>query len=284
MSSSDSSSTTDPVVCAKCGTAGRGRFCSSCGASLAGAGCASCGAALSPGARFCHGCGAPAAGVPAATVPRRDIALPWAFAAIALVALVAVFAAQRIGTSRGAGLDAPLNALPQASLGEIPLGSRGPDISQMTERERASRLFDRVMALSEERARDSLDFAAAGKEDSLQFFAQMAIQAHLLLQPRDADVRYDLGRIAQVAGAPQIARAQADSILTAQPSHLLGLILAASSARQMGDAAAANAFDARLMSAAPAEENRALPEYSAHRNDIIAAVEDARARGVPQSR
>lgn len=219
-----------------------------------------------------------------ANARKRDIALPWAFAAIALVALVAVFAAQRVGSSGGARLDAPLNALPQASLGEIPAGARGPDISQMTDRERASRLFDRVMLLAEERSRDSLDFAAAGKEDSLQFFAQMAIQAHLVIEPRDADVRYDLGRIAEIAGAPQLARAQADSILAAQPTHLLGLILAASSARRLGDDAAAADYERRLMAATPSEEARTLPEYQAHRNDIISAVEDARARGVRPSR
>lgn len=215
---------------------------------------------------------------------KRDIALPWAFAAIALVALVAVFAAQRIGSSSDARLDAPLNALPQASLGEMPPGMRASDISQMTERERAVRLFDRVMLLAEERGRDSLDFAAAGKEDSLQFFAQMAIQAHLAIQPRDADVRYDLGRISEVAGAPQVARAQADSILAADPNHLLGLILGASSARRMGDSVAAARFDRRLMAATPTEETRPLPEYQAHRNDIISAVEAARARGVDPSR
>ena len=254
---------------------------------MTGGACGGCGSTLSAGARFCHTCGVQVtSGSQIAPHPsaKRDIALPWAFAAIALVALIAVFAAQRIGTSSGAGLDAPLNALPQASLGEIPAGVRGPDISQMSERERASRLFDRVMMLSEERSRDSLDFAAAGKEDSLQFFAQMAIQAHLAIQPRDADVRYDLGRIAEVAGAPQMARAQADSILAAQPTHLLGLILGASSARRIGDDASAAEFERRLLAATPAEESRTLPEYQAHRSDIIAAVEDARARGVTPSR
>ena len=270
--------------CPKCGAAANGRFCSACGTALGGSACTSCGTALSPGARFCHVCGTAAAGSAPAAASKRDVALPWAFAAIALVALVAVFAAQRIGAPAGAQLDAPLDALPQTPLGEVPAGARAPDISNMSERERASRLFDRVMLLWEERRADSLDFAAAGKEDSLQFFAQMAIQAHLAIQPRDADVRYDLGRIAQVAGAPQIARVQADSILAAEPTHLLGLILAASSARQLGDAAAADAFERRLMAAAPTEENRARPEYSAHRNDIIAAVEDARSRGVAPSR
>jgi hypothetical protein len=154
----------------------------------------------------------------------------------------------------------------------------------MTDRERAIRLFDRVMLLSEERARDSLDFAAAGREDTLQFFAQMAIQAHLILEPRDADVRYDLGRIAEVAGVPLLARAQADSILSDQPTHLLGLILAASAARRSGDYAAAADFERRLLRATPTEETRNLPEYSVHRNDINAAVEQARARNGTPSR
>ncbi len=215
---------------------------------------------------------------------KRDVALPWAFAAIALVALIAVFASQRVGAAGGDQRDAPLNALPQAMLGEQSGGVRAPDISQMTDRERAIRLFDRVMLLSEERARDSLDFAAAGREDTLQFFAQMAIQAHLILEPRDADVRYDLGRIAEVAGVPLLARAQADSILSVQPTHLLGLILAASAARRSGDDAAAADFERRLLSATPTEETRNLPEYSVHRNDINAAVEQARARNDTPSR
>jgi len=226
-----------------------------------------------------------AGGAPAVdATAKRDVALPWALAAIALVALIAVFASQRVGALGGDRLDAPLNALPQAMLGEQAGSVRAPDISQMTDRERAIRLFDRVMMLSEERARDSLDFAAAGKEDTLQFFAQMAIQAHLMLEPRDADVRYDLGRIAEVAGVPELARAQADSILATQPRHLLGLILAASGARRSGDLEAAADYERRLLRATPAEETRALPEYSVHRNDITAAVEQARARAAASSR
>ena len=191
-----------------------------------------------------------------------------------------MFAAQRIGAPTGTRLDAPLNALPQASLGEVPAGVRAPDISNMTPRERAGLLYNRVMMLSTERARDSLDFAAAGKEDSLQFFAQMAVQAHLALQPRDADVRYDLGRIAEVAGAPQMARMQADSILATQPNHLLGLMLASSSARTLGDSAAAAAFDRRLAAAAPTEASKTLPEYEAHRDEITMVLDQVRARGV----
>ncbi|HSJ65332.1 MAG TPA: zinc ribbon domain-containing protein [Gemmatimonadaceae bacterium] len=272
-------SSTAAKRCPSCGAAANGRFCASCGTALGSTACSACGATLSDGARYCHACGTPVAGAAPPPAAKRDLALPWAFAAIALVALVAVFAAQRFGAAGNAQLDAPLGSAQQTPLNAMAAGARASDISGLSERERASRLYDRVMLLSEERRQDSLDFAAAGKEDSLQFFAQMAIQAHLIIQPRDADVRYDLGRIAQVAGAPQIARVQADSILAAEPTHLLGLILATSSARQMGDAAAADAFERRLLAAAPTEENRARPEYSAHRNDIIAAVEEARARG-----
>lgn len=268
--------------CPSCGAEASGRYCSSCGAPLGSTSCTSCGTALSPGSRFCHNCGAPSvAGVlrPAAAPVKRDVALPWTFAAIALVALVAVFAAQRFGASS----PDPGAPLQQTMLGDGQV-SRARDISQMSPRERAVSLYNRVMTLAEERARDSLDFAAAGKEDSLQFFAQMAIQAHLMIDPRDADVRYDLGRIAEVAGAPELARAQADSILSAQPNHLLGLMLATSSARRMGDSAAAREFERRFVAAAPAEEKRSLPEYDAHRGEITSALQAARSGSAPQTR
>lgn len=246
---------------------------------MAGATCASCDTTLTPGAKFCHRCGTPAGTSRAPTREPRGLtgALPWAVAGIALVALVAMLAGQRFNARSATTLDAPQNALPQAGLDDRGASS-APDISTMSGRERASRLFDRVMRLAEERERDSAAFAAGGKEDSLQLFAQMGIQAHLLLEPRDADIRYDMGRIAEVAGAPRLARVQADSILSASPTHLLGLLLAANSSRALGDTAAARSFERRLLAAAPAEQGRALPEYQSHQNDIAMAIELAKRR------
>ena len=211
------------LVCSVCGTAGAGRFCAECGATLSPSTCSACQAPLSPGARFCHRCGKPAGAVGSATDagPRPPTpapagfasSLPWAVAGIALLALLAMAAGKFFNTSRGSSLDAPQNALPQAALGEAgPLadenttgamsGGRAPDISNMSPQERADRLFNRVMLL-----------ASQGKSDSVLFFAPMALEAYRLLSPMTLDQRYDMGRIAEVAGALPLASAQADTIL-----------------------------------------------------------------------
>jgi Double zinc ribbon len=262
-------SSVPPTTCPSCGSPADGRFCANCGAPLDGATCRTCASSLTPGARFCHHCGSPVGGLNAPRAEERGpSALPWVVASIALVALVALVAAQRFSAPTATRLDAPINALPQAQLGEVPadqMMERAPDISQLTPRERADRLFDRVMRLHER-----------GRSDSVQFFAQMAIPAYQMLQPLDLDARYDMGRIAEVAGLADFARAQADTILRANPNHLLGLILAIRAARLTGDESAATAFERRLIAAEPAERRQALVEYTRHRTDIDAALEVAR--------
>ncbi len=305
--------------CPRCGTSSTGRFCSECGASLADASCAACGGTLTPGARFCHRCGTQATGLTARAAapaegargthspfaphtpatpegfedegaqPRREpltlaTALPWAVAAIALVALIALVAGQRVAAGRRAtaadAASAPLAAAPDAG---PPAGGPAPDISALSPQERAERLFDRVMRLSEERTRDSAAFAAAGKGDSLQFFAQMATAAYQSLPQTNADAHYDMGRIAIVMGVPRLAKTQADSILSSNPTHLLGLILTAEAARAMGDNATARTMDRRLLANADAEQRKDLPEYSMHRNDITIALTQARRDAPPDA-
>ena len=198
--------------------------------------------------------------------------LPWIVAAIALITLLAFLAGSAFNKRRGSSLDAPQNALPQAGLddrgmsGPAPEGVvRGPDISQLSPQERADRLFNRVMVL-----------AGEGKTDSVLFFAPMAIEAYRMLAPLNADQRYDLGRIAEAAGAVPLARAQADTILLENPRHLLGLILGARVASLEKRADEAKALEARLIEAYPAETARKLPEYERHQADITAALSRAR--------
>ncbi len=279
------SSTTPPAssaTCPNCSAPASGRFCASCGAPLEGAVCSTCHAALTPGAKYCHRCGTAAgAGTGAApTAARGDgggfpAALPWAVAGIALLALIALLAGQRFNGARAsqtsptasAGAVAPdAGGMGGAGVGMAPV--RAPDISQMSPRERADRLYDRVMRLSEE-----------GKQDSVALFAQMGISAYQMLPEQDADTRYDMGRIAEVAGALPLARAQADSILGSDPDHLLGLILAISTARAAGDSAGVRTFEARLVSAQTSELARNLPEYQRHEREIATAVDAARKEG-----
>jgi double zinc ribbon protein len=273
---------TTEVVCPSCAMPGTGRFCAYCGASLEATKCAGCDASLSPGAHFCHRCGRPVgagpkapAGVSTAAAPAPPASpLPWIVAAIALVCMLAFFAGTFYRSKRGSTLDAPQNALPQAGLddrGQQPdPGSeegavRAPDISQMSPQERADRLFNKVMILNSQ-----------GKSDSVLFFAPMALESYRLLNPMNADQRYDMGRIAEVAGAIPLAGAQADTILQQNPTHLLGLILAARIAGLENDHAKQAGYVKRFLSALESEKAKKLPEYDRHQDDIANAAADAR--------
>ena len=135
----------------------------------------------------------------------------------------------------------------------------------MTPADAAARLYDRVMSLHER-----------GRTDSVQIFAPMAIQAYEMIGKLDLDQRYDVGRIAAVAGDQATARAQADTILAQHPNHLLGLILAGNAARMRNDAAAERDYHDKLVAAAPAERAKRLAEYTTHENDIAIALDAKR--------
>jgi hypothetical protein len=260
------------TTCPSCGAAATGRFCAGCGAAVDGATCAGCRAALTPGARYCHRCGTPAGTTPPA--PARSAGgannLPWVIAAIAFLVPVGFFAGRYVSLREPAAQPASAIGLgdPSAAGGAPFAGGgpeRAPDISALSPRERADRLFDRVVRLAEE-----------GKTDSAQFFAPMALAAYQMVEPVDADVRYDMGRIGEITGVASLARAQADTILREQPTHLLGLILAARAARASGDASAARDLERRFLAARDAELRRNLVEYQRHAADIATATAAAR--------
>ena len=259
-SSAASVSASATTVCASCGTPGSGKFCANCGLPLAGATCGACGAALTPGAKFCHRCGTPAGAAAAAKQRSFSDALPWGVAGIALVALVALIAGQRFGR---APADVPPTGDQPTAAG--PTSGSPPDISNMSPTEAAVRLYNRVMGAHER-----------GRADSVQIFAPMAITAYQMIGNLDLDQRYDLGRVAAVAGEEPVARAQADSILAKNPNHLLGLILAGNAARLRKDTTAERAYHAKLVAAAPTERAKQLPEYITHENDIAIALDAKR--------
>jgi hypothetical protein len=171
--------------------------------------------------------------------------------------LLVIYAAQRAGEE-----------------GPVPMGTPAPgggagavDISTMSPRERASRLFDRIMRLH-----------GQGKTDSVQFFSTMALGVYETLGPLDADLRYDYGRIAEVSGNLAIARAQSDTILQQSPTHLLGLVLGAAVAAATGDTQRRDALEQRLLAAEATELAKNLEEYVLHRLDIDTAIAAARIR------
>lgn len=255
-----------PVPCPACGSPASGRFCTQCGAVVREARCGACGVPLTPGSKFCHECGSPVVATVArerpvarpgkpATPPSSN--LPWILGGLAFVTLVVIFAAQRAGETPA----------PAMTGGVPPTGAAAVDITSMTPQERASRLFDRIMRLTEE-----------GKQDSVELFASMAIPVYESLGALDLDARYDLGRIAQVSGRLDIAQAQADTILQLAPSHLLGLILAAAVAEARGDQPRRAALERRLLDAETGQLAQNLDEYIRHRADIDVALAAARRR------
>lgn len=189
--------------------------------------------------------------------------MPWIVAGIALLSLLAFIVGQNF--RRGPAPASP-TAVPTAAIG----AGRAVDISQMSADERADRLFNRVMV-----------YAGAGQSDSVGFFAPMAIASFEALAPLNAHRRYDLGLLGVVSGDGAMARAQADSILAAEPDHLLGLILGMRGAGVQLDADARAAYARRFETALDVERAKRLPEYLDHAADIDAAVRDLDARRSP---
>lgn len=198
--------------------------------------------------------------------------LPWGVAAVALLVVVAVLAGRdrESGSTNGGppavatdqsdagGLVAPNSVNPSTP-------GRPPDLATMTPSERANRLYVRVM-----------EYAETGKVDSVARFAPMVLAAHQMLERPSADERYHYGRVAEVVGTSEIAKAQSDTILKDNPSSLLGLLLAARAARVEKNETAAKAFDQRLLAALARELATPNPDYDNHRAEIDQAVAEAR--------
>ena len=256
--------------CPRCGKAASGKFCAHCGAALQSSKCADCGGAIAAGARFCNDCGAPAGAAPRAAGAGARNPIMWIVPGIAILAVIAFFVGQQYSSkgdaSAGASpLDGSGAAAPFAGGAAGGGGAGAVDISKMSPEERASRLFDRVMRYGEQ-----------GKQDSAKIFAPMAMQAYEMLGTLTSHTRYDIGMIAVVAGDAAIATAQADTILKADKSHLLGLILAMKAAGLRNDTKARAAFEQRFVAAEPAEMAKKIPEYEDHKPDIDAALSAAK--------
>ena len=247
--------------CPKCGSDENGKFCSKCGTEVrrkAGAAkCSRCGKGLEPGALFCGECGEPTGHRPAKGATAY---LPWILSALALVAFAVALTMFIQGQTATRVGDMPVTgALPVAERvapdGTPIAGGAGPgavDLSSMTPRQAADRLFDRVMREDE-----------AGNEAQAQQFATMTIQAYGMLPPAeiDADARFHLALVHLVLGDVDAADQEASYILAVDSQHLLGLSIKARVAEARGDTAAQAAAYGMFLDALPAELTSGKAEY-----------------------
>lgn len=261
-----SSSTT----CPNCDRAVRGRYCAHCGATTEAAACVSCDAPLEPGDRHCSQCGESASGSPRLARARQSQRTAWIVAGIAFVALALMVVLQKASDMRAR------DAAAVADAGSVQAGAPAPgggsrisaqELASMTPRELMDRLYNKIMTLHE-----------AGKTDSVSFFAPMfmSIYERPEVQPADADLRYHVGTVAYAAGMPDVEKAQADTVLSAAPDHLLGLLMAARNARARGAETEAKRFEKRLLDAESRERAKQLPEYRDHQSELDDALRRAR--------
>lgn len=173
----------------------------------------------------------------------------WASGALACVLLV-------VAGYWALGRDEPEDPLPATPAAGLAPGA-GPasrvDLTSMTPREAADRLYDRIMRA-----------ASAGDTTEALAFLPMAINAYDLVVPLDADGHYHLSLLHALGADHQAARETADGALADAPNHLLLLGAAARAAAELGDEVSANSYYERFLEAWDGEQARALEEYSMH--------------------
>jgi len=217
----------EPVPCPGCGQSTTGKFCSHCGAPLTGT-------------------------VSLAAWKARTVA-PWAalgMASIALaVALMAMF-------NRGNGAVAPAPLFPPLS-STVPVPGQPPDLSSMSPREAADRLFNRVMAASEN-----------GDSAEALRFAPMALQAYNNLGTLDSDARYHVALLHLTAGDNKSARVQVEKLRKSVPKHLLGFMVEHEIPERSGNKVSAVRANKAFLAAYAAEIAAGRAEYQDHLNSI----------------
>ena len=217
------------MTCPRCGTSGDGKFCSSCGAALVAPKCPSCGHESQAGARFCNQCGGslasgagPAPVAPAGGSGEGATAnLGWWISGALLAGLILMVAWPIYGP--GSQTSPPS---PTQSVGG--LGASGVDLSSMTPRQAADRLYDRVMTA-----------VSIGDQREILNFMPMAIAAYERAAPLDPDGSHHLAMLLREAQRHDEAMAVSAQALENAPDHLLVLSSAASASAALGDEDAA---------------------------------------------
>jgi len=141
----------------------------------------------------------------------------------------------------------------------------GPDISNMSPRERADRLYNRVMSAAER-----------GDSGQVHFFVPMALESYALIGRLDPDAHYHVGMIDLVNRDYAAALAQADSISQASPRHLFASLIRIQVATARGDNTGRDRAYRAFADSYQTEMAAKRPEYEEHSAVLQRARDDAR--------
>lgn len=228
--------------------------------------CPNCGKTTA--GKFCSHCGAPARASDGSTrVKAGNVSpvVPWTALGISVLALIVALGAWFAHGERNAAPE--MAAMPPAA-GDMP---SAVDLSSMSPREAADRLYNRIMAAAERG-----DAAEAAR------FTPMALQAYDNLGGLDEDARYHVALIYLVAGDVKSAQAQLDRLRKTAPHHLLGFMLAQQIAeRNKNKDGAARAYKG-FLAAYDAEMAQGRVEYQDHQGAIEHFRQAAKASGAGQ--
>ena len=239
--------------CLSCGNSASGRFCTHCGAALGRPMCPACNVPAAAGSAYCDECGAHirpgVSGAP--VVARNSWIIAGATATIIILAIVAWVTAAHppTGTAAAAGTSA--------------VGAT--DLSQLSPRELAYELFDRVMRAHEQ-----------GNQSEVAQFASMAISAHGQLGEMDRDSRYHVGLLYAVAGPMELALVQADSLESESPGHLFAAMLRGSVSRVRADTVALHRAYRSFLDNYSREMATGKAEYQEHTTSVSTFLREAR--------
>ena len=212
--------------------------------------CMSCGESNKASARFCQGCG------------RSLISGGWFNAQsmtvigaslVTLLALGLLFASViNMGANESDNLAVTSSARTSSTSAGQP-----PDLSTMTPREAAYRLFNRVMMADEQ-----------GNADEVAQFAPMALAAYERIDNLDLEATYHIGLISAASGDAEKAWEVVERLRAVVPEHLLASLLEHRLALDGNDQAKAEQAIERFKEAYEEEIKVDRPEYRGHQRQI----------------
>jgi hypothetical protein len=192
----------------------------------------------------------------------------WWAAGVAMFGLILVVGwtmTRPEGPAVAPGGGAPAGMPPGAGGGAPATGQSTLDLSTMSPREAADRLFDRVMRT-----------IAGGDTVGAVSFQPMAVQAYQAIEPLDLDGLFHQSLLENLVD-PTAALATAGRILELEPDHILGLGAAAEAALGSGDEARAAELYVQLVDVYGAESARPLVEYQGHTGLMTQYLSNAQA-------